>query len=292
VVYFRQIATIHQELFMPASFALCVLTLLAPAAGPPSAHPWAIEFGQTGDQLTARAADLRSAGYRPICVSGYNVTEAVRFATIWEKAKGPTWTLEYGITPPQLNNRAREEKKAGFRPIGLSGYDLAGTQGFIDLWEKATGPAWQVEYGLDAPGLRRVITAMKGKGYRPRNVSSYVSATFSRYALIWEKGGDVTWDLRWGMSAAGLDNALKDLGTGGYRPVAIAGMGIEEQVLFTAIWEKRKGPEWTAHTNLDGNGLKTLAITMRNRGYRPTYLAGYGTLNGVRFASIWEKAER
>jgi hypothetical protein len=130
---------------------------------------------------------------------------------------------------------------------------------------------------------------MKEKGYRPRSLSSYVSGTISRYALIWEKGGDVVWQMRWGLSADGLDGALADLSEEGYRPVALAGMGVEEQVSFAAVWEKRKGPAWLARYNLDASGLADLARTMRGRGYRPVYLASYGTLAGSRFASVWEK---
>jgi hypothetical protein len=273
---------------MSAPLALCALTLLAPAAGPP-AHPWSFEVGLTAEQVGSRAAALREAGYRPTCVSGYNVGEAVRFAVVWEKAGGPAWMMDYGLTPARLDRRAVDLKAAGYRPVGLSGYDLVGTQGFIDLWRKESGPAWQVNYGMDGDGLRRLAGQMKARGYRPRTLSSYMSGTISRYALVWEKGAEVPWELRWGLSPDGFGNALDNLAAEGYRPVAIGGLGIFEQVTYSAVWEKRKGPDWLARYNLDADGLSDLARAMRGRGYKPVYLAGYGTFNGPRFASIWEK---
>ena len=275
---------------MSAQLTLYALLALSPAAGPPS-HPWTYEIGLTGDQLNARAAELRSVGFRPVCVSGYNLREDSRFAVVWEKGKGPAWSVGYGLTPDALDQRARDLKAAGFRPAALSGYDLVGDQGFIDLWRKEPGPSWSVGYGMDADGLRQLAARMRGRGYRPRTVSSYVSGTISRYASIWEKGGDVEWDLRWGLTGAAFDDALRGLSSQGFRPVAVGGLGVELEDRFCAVWEKRTGPAWIVRYGLDAGGLDTLARTMRFKGYRPAHLTGYNTLNGPRFATIWEKDE-
>lgn len=274
---------------MTAQYVLCVLAALGPAAGPPH-DPWLIEVGLGADQLRTRTAQLRDEGYQPISVYGYNDRENIRYAVAWEKSRGPAWVLDYGLSGPQLDRRSSELKAKGYRPIGLSGYDLIGSPRYIDLWRKTDGAAWQVEYGLDADQLRRSSGLMKEKGYRPRSLSSCLSATFTRYAVVWEKGGDVAWDLRWGLSSTGLQDALNSLGNEGYRPVALAGLGIEERQTFACAWEKRKGAAaWQARYGLTADALNALARSMRTTGYRPSYLSGYDTLDGVRYASIWEK---
>jgi hypothetical protein len=273
---------------MTAQLALCTLLALSPGAAPPSAHPWSFDYGLTGDQLAARIQALRG-GYRPTCVSGYNLREEVRYAVVWEKAKGPAWMLDYGLTPLQLDRRATVLKRGGYRPVSLSGFDLVGDQGFIDLWRKADGPAWAVQYGQDSAGLTKLAASMKEGGYRPVTVSSYVSGTINRFATVWEKGGDVPWDMKWGLSPSAFADTLTDMANQGYRPLAISGLGVEEDVSYAAVWVKRKGPDWVARYNLDADGLTTLGQAMKGKGYRPVHLAGYNTLRGVRYASVWEK---
>src|SRR5262245_51335442 len=100
---------------MSAQLALCTLLALSPSAAPPVSHPWVLNYGLTGDQLKVRIGGLRDAGYRPVSVTGFNLREEVRYATIWERAKGPAWRLDFGLTPAQLDERARGMKKDGFR---------------------------------------------------------------------------------------------------------------------------------------------------------------------------------
>lgn len=273
---------------MTAQLTLCTLLTLTPAVGPPGPS-WHLEVGLTGDQLKTRLFHLRAAGYQPTCVSGYNVGEDSRFALVWGRANKTPWVVDFGLTPAGLDRRGNERSELGFRPVGLSGYDLVGDQGFIDLWRQDGGPAWSVEYGKDADGLRQLAREMRKRDYWPRSVSSYVSGTISRYATIWEKGGDVAWELRWGLSGSEFSQALNDLSSQGYRPVAVAGLGVELEDRFAAVWVKRKGPAWLVRYGLDERALGNLQRTMRFQGYRPVYLTGYATLNGTRFATIWER---
>jgi hypothetical protein len=274
---------------MAAQLALCALLAL-PAGQTPTA-PWLLEYGLTGDQLKARTRALRDAGYQPTCVSGYNRGEDSRYAVVWEKGKGPEWVLDYGLTPAQLDKRAAELKKGGFRPACLSGFDLVDAQGFIDLWRKADGPAWDVQYGQDGDGMEKVAAAMKKAGFRPVTVSTYVSGSVSRFATVWEKS-DVAWELKWGLKQAALDTTLTEMGNDGYRPVAIAGLGVEEDVRYAVALAKRKGPEWAARYNLTADDLKSLAVTMGEKKFKPVWLSGYNTLRGQRYATIWEKVTK
>jgi hypothetical protein len=274
---------------MTAQLAVCTLLALAPGAAPPSAPAWAIDFGLTDAQLRAAIASRTAAGFCPTCVSGNNLNQETRYAVVWEKVKGPAWKLDYGITPAQLERRGVTLKRDGFRPVSLCGFDLIGDQGFIDLWRKAGGPEWSVEYGKDADGLTRLAADMKTAGFRPVAVSSYVSGAVNRFATIWEKGGDVDWLMKWGLAPAAFETTLTNLTNLGYRPVAISGLGVLEDVALSAVWVKQKGPAWVMRYNQDAEGLKTLGLLMRQKGFRPVYLSGYQTGRGVRYASIWEQ---
>lgn len=273
---------------MSVPLAVCAVLLLLPGVAPPRQTAWTIEYGLSGDDLQVRAATLRAAGYRPVCVSGYNQGEDNRFAGIWVKAPPVDWVLDYGLTTDRFDERTADLKAKGYRPVSLAGYDWRGLQRLTDVWVKADGPPWELEYGLTGEALSKVAARMSDRGYRPVALSTYVAGTFQRHAVVWQKGGDVTWQLRYGLSGSGLDDALRALSGQGYRPVAVSGVGVEESTVFCAAWEKRKG-NWLLRTNLDGDALDALARTMQGAGYRPSWLSGYQTLAGVRFAVIWEK---
>ncbi len=274
---------------MLTQFTLTMLFALTPAQT--TSSPWLIEYGLTADQLKTRTMTLTDAGYQPLCVSGFNQREDARFAVVWEKKKSPAWRMDYGVTPAQLEERAVAHRKVGYRPIGLSGYDLVGAQGFIDLWKKVEGPAWEVHYGQTAADLESLSARLKKANYRPISVSTYVSGSVNRFATIWEKGGEVQWELKWGLKQDDLDSTLSDFATQGFRPLAIAGLGVEEDIRFAIVLVKKKGNPWIARYNLNAEDVSTLITSMKEKSYRPVWFSGYNTLRGVRYASIWEQVK-
>jgi hypothetical protein len=91
------------------------------------------------------------------------------------------------------------------------------------------------------------------------------------------------------MTAAEFQDALDDLSTRNYRPVSVGGLNAGGVVRYCAIWEQRKGPAWEVRFGQSRGAFLDFARSRGMMGYRPTVVAGYNTLNGDRFASIWEK---
>src|SRR5262249_37687497 len=136
--------------------------------------------------------------------------------------------------------------------------------------------------------LLDLANRMGKRGFRPVWISSYMVNAANVYAVIWEKS-DTHWVLKYEMSAQGLQDALDDLASRGYRPLAIGGLNAGGVVRYCAVWEKRKGPAWQVYYGQTPDAFLTQSRAMAARGYRPAAVAGYNTLDGDRFASIWEK---
>lgn len=273
---------------MPASFVLS-LALLAPSAAPLTQPTWVVEAGLSGEQLKKRTEGLGRRGFRPLSVCGYNAGEENRFAAIWAKGGDGEWRMDYGLTRKGLTARVEDLTGRGYRLAGLSGYDLIGAERFADVWVKAKGPAWEWLVGVDQKALAGTLTDMKKRGYRPTRVSAYSTNGANAYALLGEKGGDVRWELSWGLSARQLQDALDDFKTRGYRPVSVAGLTAGTGARYALIWERRRGPAWVLRYGEDQDTFTQTARAMAARGYRPVEVAGYNTLEGDRFASIWER---
>jgi hypothetical protein len=272
---------------MSALTVVSALALLAPAAGPPKAHPWVVNVGMTGEQVGARTDELRARGYRPVGISAYNVVQANRFAVVYEKGNGPAWHMSWGQTADQFLRLAQDLGARGYVPASLSGCNLVGIQRLSAVWVRGEGR--EFTYGLRADELVGAVNRMKARGFRPAKISSYMADTFTCYAVVWRKADGVPWELRYGLTAQGFQDALDAMSVRGYRPVSASGNETVGVLRFCAIWEKRGGPAWQLRFGQSEQGLLDLANSMSSQGYRPTSVTAYDTGSAGRFVSIWEK---
>jgi len=266
--------------------AALVILALCPAAAPHAQPAWVVEVGLTADQLKSRTDELARRGLRPVRVCGYNSVESNRYVAVWAKMGGE-WRMDYGLRRKDFVSRADDLTGRGFRMVSLSGYDLVGSERFADVWVKDKGPAREWDAGLSTDGLAKALAGMRQRGVRPVRVSSYFAGV-NAYALLGEKGGGA-WELKWGMTPGQLQSALDDLGDRGYRPVSISALASGTGARYTAVWHEKKGPAWQVKYGQDRDSFVATARAMAAGGYRPVCVAGYNTLDGDRYASIWER---
>jgi hypothetical protein len=264
------------------------LAITSPGVAPPSHPAWVLEVGLSNTEVARRTETLEAQGYRPTGISAYNSVESNRFAVIYLKSGGPAWVMNWGLTTDQFLQRSRNLRAKGYNPACLSGCNEIGAERLSYLWLKSAKPERDWSYGLDVNALLRQIARMRSLGYRPVRISSYMVNAANVYAVVWEKS-EMVWELKYGMSPAQFEDALNDLSARGYRPVSVSGLNAGGVVRYCGIWEQRKGPAWEIRYGQTQNALLEYARSMGARGYRPTVAAGYNTLDGDRFASIWEK---
>jgi hypothetical protein len=267
---------------------LTTLAVLSPDVAPPGHPAWVVEVGLSNSQVSQRTTALEAKGYRPVGISAYNSVEDNRFAVVYLKSGGPAWEMNWGLTTGQFLQRARALRAKGYIPECLSGCNEIGAERLSHLWIKSAKPERDWSYGLDINALLRQIGRMRTLGYRPVKISSYMVNAANVYAVVWEKS-EIVWELKYGMSGPDFQAALDDLSGRGYRPVSVSGLGTSGVVRYCALWEKRKGPAWEVRYGQSQGALLEFARSIGARGYRPAVVAGYNTLDGDRFASIWDK---
>jgi hypothetical protein len=263
---------------------------LSPSAGPPGPLPWLLEVGLTGAQVRTRTEALRSRGYRAVSINAYNAVEENRFAVIYQQGKG-AWDMAWALTPAQFAARAGQLGRKGYVPICLSGGNLLGAEQLSDVWLQKPKVAREYGYGLEADQMVRLTNRLGVRGYRPVWISSYRVNAANTYAVLWEQDRGVAWELKYGLSAEGFQDALDTLAARGYRPVAVSGLNMGGVVRYCAAWEKRKGA-WQVRYGQTQGDLLTFARVMAAEGYRPVCVSGYNTADGDRFVSLWAKGTR
>jgi CubicO group peptidase (beta-lactamase class C family) len=103
---------------------------------------WQARHGMTGAQYQQTFDQLRSQGFRPIQVSGYEVNGQARFAAIWERSSGPEWQARHGMTGAQYQQTFDQLRGQGFRPVQVNGYSVRGRARFAAIWDRmaSSGP--------------------------------------------------------------------------------------------------------------------------------------------------------
>jgi hypothetical protein len=100
------------------------------------------------------------------------------------------------------------------------------------------------------------------------------------------------WEERHNLTAEEYAKAAKEFAEKGYRPLQLGAVAVGKEVRFAAVWEKNDAPAREARHDLTAKQYEKLAGEMKDKGFRPVEILGYGVEGDVRFAAIWEKAAK
>ncbi len=181
---------------------------------------------------------LPAQGFRPIAVSGHDTAGGIRFSSIWQAIPSPEVRARHGLTPAQWQNQVDTLPNEGFRPVDLCGYTEAGQVRFASIWERTTTPEWVARHGMTAGEYQQQFNHWATHGFILHRVSGYLDGGQTRYAALWSRGPDLTWQARHGIDAAQHQTEFNALVNRGYRLVKVNGYPEGGTVHYASIWHK------------------------------------------------------
>lgn len=99
------------------------------------------------------------------------------------------------------------------------------------------------------------------------------------------------WVSRHGLNPSEYQSEFNKWTGQGYRPVQISGYSDSNEVLYAAIFEKvSNSPAWVARHGLTATQYQTEFDKMKQQGFRPVQVSGYGIGSSAHYAAIFEKA--
>ena len=101
---------------------------------------------------------------------------------------------------------------------------------------------------------------------------------------------NTAWRARHGLGAAQYQSEFDQFVQQGFRLRNISGYTVQGQDLYAALWEQASGPPWLALHGLTAAEYQTRFNDLRQQGYRPIHVCGYGDGGAPRFAGLWEKS--
>ncbi|WP_257145958.1 serine hydrolase [Bacillus thuringiensis] len=230
---------------------------------------------------------LTAQGYRPVRVSGYEVADRDRYASLWQKTAGPDWRARHGLTPAQFQEELNTLSRQGFQLIDLCVYTVAGQPQFAAIWDEFQPTNSLVRYGLTSSQYQAELSHWTNQGFLLWRVSGYEVAGQNFYAAIWIKGQNVTWFARHGLSAADYQSEFNSMVERGFRLVKVNGYPLHGEAQYTTIWHKPYLSDndlsfihQTVTNFMNNHGVPgaTLALTYQER---LVFAQGYGLANRV-----------
>ncbi|EEP77010.1 predicted protein [Uncinocarpus reesii 1704] len=99
------------------------------------------------------------------------------------------------------------------------------------------------------------------------------------------------WQARHGLTSSAYESVASDLRSQGYRLNYVSGYTDDGAARYAAVWERRRGAEWTSTHNQDSNEFLQSVNRLRNQGYHPLVVNGYSVNGRTRYDSIWDKSQ-
>lgn len=213
-----------------------------------------------------------------------------RYAAIWRKDSGATWTARHRMTSTEYQQEFQKQTALGLRLVHISGYSFAGEPHFAAVWMKTNGPEWIAQHNMTSGVYQQELNKQQAMGFRPVQVSAYRGHGADLYAAIWSREPGVSWTGRHRMTANSYQSEFAKLAATGFRLACVSGYRIGEDERFAAIWEQTTGPIRVARHGMTAAEYQKEFDKLRKDGFHLIHVCGCQTSSATRFAGIWEKS--
>jgi hypothetical protein len=204
----------------------------APIWVPSSDTAWYAVDTMTGAMYSGTNSLYKKRGYRLERVSAFKTKEGVRYAAIWEFAKGPEWHSSHGMSLADFN-QTRGTYGKGWRMAHVNAHEK-----FAAVWEKGDGSVQQILVSLSASDFGQQATQLANQGMRPLRVTASAEGNQPRFTAIFEKNNGSVWQAQHLMNSAQFDQANASMLSQGYKLTDASGVMLGKKASFSGIWEK------------------------------------------------------
>ncbi len=273
--------------FLPVLFLLLISNLL-------QAQAWVARHNLSSAQYQTEFNKWTGQGYRLAQVSGYSHNGQDRYAAIFEKTAGPSWSAKHGLTGAQYQAEFTSRTAQGYRPVIVSGFPSGNQAKYACIFVKENNaPQWAARHGMTAAEYQIEFNKWVGLGYQLTDISGYTVGGTDYYAAIWEKSaGAPQWKAKHGMSTAQYQTEFDQMNSQGYRLYKVSGYSSGNAARYAAIWQKTSGPASQARHGIVGaTNYQDEYDRLFYQGYRPVWVNGSTVANQDNYAAIFTSAD-
>ncbi|MEJ1095760.1 MULTISPECIES: peptidoglycan DD-metalloendopeptidase family protein [unclassified Pseudoxanthomonas] len=199
---------------------------------------WKAFHGLTGAQYQQRFDELTGKGYRPYQVESYLDQGNVRYAVIYRKQSGPTFSAYHGLSANEHQQRMDELTKAGYRPRNVSVVSSGGQRRYTALYEKTDIGSWQAKSQLTAGEYQQAFNANAEQGRQIVYVNGYMHGGQPYFTAIWSSKSGGTYKAKHGLTSSQYQSEWQSNTGAGLLTRDVTGYSSGGSARYAAIWRK------------------------------------------------------
>ena len=261
---------------------------------------WASHRNLTASELKEVYDQRAGEGMIPINLGAKRKLFDVEYSIVWrDNVDRREWKAHWDLTGEQYHTLWEQYRSQGFRPLGVTSYELVGRQVYAGIWIKnVENLGWASFRGLTSEEYANLFLDYRARRYRPIDIEMYATDDGPRIATIWwQNVDDVAWGELRDLSREQYQEQVDANLAAGYLMIDYdsyeAGDG-EDEDEHAAIWERPV--HWPAHTirtNREDPHFANFWRQYRDEGYRPLHIENHGDGSDDQFGGIWiENSDR
>ncbi|MET0508238.1 MAG: trypsin-like peptidase domain-containing protein [Burkholderiaceae bacterium] len=222
--------------------------------------------------------------------SGVRIEAILRESpTVRGIAHSGRWVARHGLDARQYQAASDELTGLGYRPLLVDAAGIGNQAHYAAIWEHRPGSAWVTRHGLTPEQYQGMFDELVPQGFRPVVVNGAGVGGQVRYAAIFENGPAPAWVARHGLTSQQYQAAFDQLVAQGFRPRFVDGTAVGDQILYSAVFEKRNGSPWVARHGLTARQYQGAFDELVGQGFRPVWVSGAAIGSDVFYAAVFDK---
>src|SRR5579859_1037134 len=180
--------------------------------------------------------------------------------------------------------------ESGHRLIDRSSTGVNDQARYAAIFEKSSGPPWVAHYRLTSDQRQQTFDQLVEKGYCLVKRNSYIINGQVFFTGIFEKSSGPLWGSRSHLTSQQFQQTLDRWVRQGYRLRNLSGYNVNNQALYTVIYEKSSGPLREARSQLTSQQFQQTLDQLAGQGYRLVNMSGYSVNGQALYTAIFEQS--
>lgn len=190
-------------------------------------------------------------------------------------AAGSPEHARHGISASCYQDVVNRVTAAGYRPVWVDGFTVAGKTYFNAIFRPVDGTPYVAKHGLTDAQFDAEFDKWTAAGYRMLQVDGYQHGGVARYAAIFVKQAGPEQTETHGLTFAENKAKFDELTADGWRPVNISGVSDAGTVRYYALYEKKSLGGYLAKTTIPVADYQELYDAQKALGRQPIYLNAF-----------------
>jgi hypothetical protein len=178
---------------------------------------------------------------------------------------------------------------AGYRPIWVDGYEVAGANFFNAIFVPST-VSWVARHNMTAADYQTEFNLRTSQGLRLSQVDSYLVAGQVRYAAIFDSTPSTAWVAYHNVSQATHQANFNSFTSQGFHPVNISAVVVNGVRTFTALYNKDSVGSFFTLTGLTEADYQTQFDANVAAGRHLSYVNAFMEGGVPKISAIWDQS--